>query len=200
MPTGRAETSRRRREAILEAALECFSTLGYDRTTLADIRARAGASTGSIYHHFESKEQIAASLYLQGIAETQESGLRALLRTKSGKAGVAAQVRSYIDWVLANPDKARFLLTMRHEHFLDPDEPAIEALNDQVQQRAAQWFADRIAAGEIPDIDPSIRRALVFGPCRHWAGTWLRGAATTSPEQAKRQIARGAYAALQALG
>jgi AcrR family transcriptional regulator len=199
MPTGRAETTRKRREAILDAALECFTTLGYDRTTLADIRARAGASTGSIYHHFESKERIAASLYLQGVAETQEAGLRALLRTKSAKDGVAAQVRSYIDWVVKHPDKARFLLTMRHEQFLDPDEPAIDQLNEQVQQKAAQWFADRMAAGELPDIDPSIRRALVFGPCRHWAGTWLRGAATTTPEQAKRQIAKAAYAALQSL-
>src|ERR671914_2892020 len=138
MSSGRAETTRRRREAILDAALECFSTLGYDRTTLADIRKRAGASTGSIYHHFKSKEQIAASLYLQGVVETQEAGLRALLRTKSGEAGVAAQVRSYIDWVVAHPDKARFLLTMRHEQFLDPDalprqQPTIEALNEQVQ-------------------------------------------------------------------
>src|SRR6266508_3273997 len=138
MATARAESTRLRRQAILDAALECFTTLGYDQTTLADIRKRAGASTGSIYHHFESKERIAASLYLQGIAETQEAGLRALLRTKSGEAGVAAQVRSYVDWVVGHPDKARFLLTMRHEQFLDPDEPAIEQLNDQVRQQAAQ--------------------------------------------------------------
>jgi AcrR family transcriptional regulator len=199
MPTARAETTRRRRQAILDAALECFSTLGYERTTLADIRTRAGASTGSIYHHFSSKEQIASSLYLQGVAETQEAGVAALLRTRSGKAGVAALVRSYVDWVVDNPDKARFLLTMRHEQFLDPDEPAIDELNEQVQERVKQWFADRVAAGELPDVDPGIRRALVFGPCRHWAGMWLRGAATTPPEQAKRQIARAAHAALQAL-
>lgn len=199
MPSRRAEATRQRRDAILAAALECFSTLGYDRTTLADIRARAGASTGSIYHHFSSKEQIAASLYLQGVVETQEAGLEALLRTTSGRDGIAALVGSYIDWVVTHPDKARFLLTMRHEPFLDTEEPVIDQLNEQVQQQAAQWYADRIAAGELPDIDPSLRRALVFGPCRHWAGSWLRGAATTTPEDAKRLIARAAYAALQSL-
>lgn len=199
MPSRRAEATRQRRDAILAAALECFSTLGYDRTTLADIRARAGASTGSIYHHFSSKEQIAASLYLQGVVETQEAGLEALLRTTSGRDGIAALVGSYIDWVVTHPDKARFLLTMRHEPFLDTEEPVIDQLNEQVQQRAAQWYADRIAAGELPDIDPSLRRALVFGPCRHWAGSWLRGAAATTPEDAKRLIARAAYAALQSL-
>ena len=71
----RAASSRARREAILDAALECFSTLGYEQTTLADIRAKAGASTGSIYHHFGSKERIAADLYLDGVRQTQEAGL-----------------------------------------------------------------------------------------------------------------------------
>src|SRR5690349_25121687 len=87
----RASATGARRQAILDAALECFSTLGYDQTTLADIRARSGASTGSIYHHFGSKERIAASLYLDGIHQTQAAGMAALLRTRTGRTGVAAQ-------------------------------------------------------------------------------------------------------------
>jgi hypothetical protein len=59
--------------------------------------------------------------------------------------------------------------------------------------------ADRVAAGELPDIEPAMRWALVFGPCRHWAGSWLRGTTTTAPEEAKRQISVAALAALQAL-
>jgi len=55
------------------------------------------------------------------------------------------------------------------------------------------------AAGELPQLEPAMRSALVFGPCRQWAGSWLRGATSTTPEQAKRQIAAAALAALQAL-
>lgn len=195
----RAESTRRRRQAILDAALQCFSADGYDQTTLADIRTLAGASTGSIYHHFGSKERIAASLYVEGVRETQEAGLTALLRTRTARTGVAAQVGAYIDWVVEHPAMARFLFTMRHAPFLDGEETTIAALNDDVHRQAATWIADRVAAGELPDIEPALRWALVFGPCRHWAGSWLRGATTTSPEEAKRQIAVGAYAALRAL-
>lgn len=195
----RAAASGARRQAILDAALECFSTLGYDQTTLADIRARSGASTGSIYHHFGSKEQIAASLYLAGIRETQVAGLAALLRTRTARTGVAAQVGSYLDWVVENPDFARFLFTMRHAPFLEHDEPEIDARNAEVHERAAAWVADRVAAGDLPDIDPALRWALVFGPCRHWASAWLRGATTTSPELAKQQIATAVHAALNSL-
>jgi AcrR family transcriptional regulator len=195
----RAESTRRRRQAILDAALECFAAIGYDQTTLADIRRKAGASTGSIYHHFGSKEQIAASLYLEGIRQTQEAGLTALLRARTGRTGVAAQVGAYIDWVVAHPELATFLFAMRRAPFLDDDEVTIAALNDDIRRRSAKWIADRVAAGELPDLEPDMRWALVFGPCRHWAGSWLRGTARTSPEQAKRQIAIAAYAALQAL-
>lgn len=195
----RANATHRRKQAILDAALRCFATLGYDHTTLADIRERAGASTGSIYHHFGSKEQIAASLYLEGVRQTQSAGLQALLRTRTARTGIAAQVASYIDWVVANPDFARFLFAMRHAPFVVSEDPTIDDLNREVHQRAARWFTDRVEAGELPDIEPALWSALVFGPCRHWAGSWLRGTTTTSPEDAKRVIAGAAFAALRSL-
>jgi len=199
MTTSRAEATVRRKQAILDAALECFSTMGYDQTTLADIRSRAGASTGSIYHHFGSKEQIARSLYLEGIRQTQEAGVTALLRTRTARTGIAAQVGAYIDWVVDNPAFAAFLISMRHAPFLTDDEAAIAGMNEAVLQRAGQWIDDRVAVGELPDIEPALRWALVFGPCRHWAGSWLRGTTATSPAEAKRQISIAAHAALRAL-
>jgi AcrR family transcriptional regulator len=199
MAGSRTDATRARRQAILDAALACFSSLGYDGTTLADIRARARASTGSIYHHFDSKESIAAALYVQCVAETQEAGLRALARARSGRDGVAALVRSYVDWVVANPEKARFLLGTRHERFLDADEPVLADMNDRSHERAGRWYADRVAAGELPALEPAIVQALVLGPCRHWAGAWLRGTTRTTPAQAKRLIAQAAHAGLVAL-
>ena len=199
VPRSRAESTQQRRQAILDAALECFSSMGYAQTTLADIRERAGASTGSIYHHFGSKERIAASLYLEGVRQSQDAGLEALLRTRTARTGIAAQVAAYVDWVVANPALAAFLFGMRHAPFLDDEERTIGALNTGVHERARQWLAEQVEAGELPDLEPAMRWALVFGPCRHWAGSWLRGATSTSPEQAKRQIATAVLAGLQAL-
>ena len=68
----RERASERRKREILEAALACFGELGYEKTTLAEIRARSEASTGSIYHHFRSKEHLFAALYL----EPGDPGLR----------------------------------------------------------------------------------------------------------------------------
>jgi AcrR family transcriptional regulator len=55
----RAERSRR---AILNAALQLFSTQGFRSTSTRDIARAAGISTGALYHHFADKELIFQSL------------------------------------------------------------------------------------------------------------------------------------------
>lgn len=66
------ERSERSRTAILEAALELFSHRGYGATSMRDIAARAGVSTGSVYHHFSDKEAIFQALLEQFQAITRQ--------------------------------------------------------------------------------------------------------------------------------
>ena len=47
-------------------------------TIFEDVRMRSGASVGSIYHHFGSKEGIAGALYLAGMRVTRPAPLDAL--------------------------------------------------------------------------------------------------------------------------
>lgn len=48
-----------RRTQIVEAALRCFATHGFHRTSMADIGQESGLSAGAIYLQFESKQAIA---------------------------------------------------------------------------------------------------------------------------------------------
>jgi len=52
------ERSLRSRTQVLDAALELFSHQGYRATSMRDIAAKAGVSTGNVYHHFKDKEAI----------------------------------------------------------------------------------------------------------------------------------------------
>ena len=65
------ERSERSRTAILDAALDLFSHRGYGATSMRDIAGKAGASTGSVYHHFQDKEAIFKALLEQFQAITQ---------------------------------------------------------------------------------------------------------------------------------
>ena len=59
------ERSERSRTLILDAALHLFSHQGFRATSIRDIAARARVSTGSVYHHFNDKEELFATLLQQ---------------------------------------------------------------------------------------------------------------------------------------
>lgn len=46
------------RGRLLSAAAHLFRDKGFDRTTVRDIAAAVGIQSGSIFHHFKSKEDI----------------------------------------------------------------------------------------------------------------------------------------------
>ncbi|MCG6166521.1 TetR/AcrR family transcriptional regulator [Leptospira sp. FAT2] len=51
-----------RRESILSAAMRCFFSKGFEKTSVQDIAETAGLTKGGIYFHFESKEEIRDTL------------------------------------------------------------------------------------------------------------------------------------------
>lgn len=59
------KVSAQHREAILDAALECFSKRGFDATRVEDIARLAGVAKGSVYTHFKDKEAL-----FQGLIES----------------------------------------------------------------------------------------------------------------------------------
>ncbi len=57
--------SEKSRAAILEAALDLFSSQGYRGTSIREIAQAAGLSTGNVYHHFPDKETIFQTVLAQ---------------------------------------------------------------------------------------------------------------------------------------
>lgn len=52
-----------RRERLLVAALELFTSTGYQQSKIAELCTRAGVSTRNFYEEFESKEQVLLTLH-----------------------------------------------------------------------------------------------------------------------------------------
>src|SRR3954453_16411580 len=99
-----------RRQAILDVALDLFLDQDSD-ATIEEICRRSGAANGSVYHHFGSKDGIAAELTARFLGDYQEGFVEAL-RAHDGDArgGVRAAIAHHLRWVAAHPDWARFLL------------------------------------------------------------------------------------------
>jgi AcrR family transcriptional regulator len=67
-----------RRQAILAAARELFCEVGFERTSMAQISARAGGSKATLYSYFPSKEELFAEAMV-GAMMAQAEQLNALL-------------------------------------------------------------------------------------------------------------------------
>ena len=166
-----------RRRAILEAALECFSSAGYDAASIEQICRVSGSSVGSVYHHFGSKEGIAAALYEEGIASYQEGMLEVLADAGPVAATVDRVVRHHLGWVLDHPDWARFLLQMGTTPATAAARPAVRRRNDELLSRLGEWAHPRVAAHRLVDVSPMALLALILGPCHALARAWLAGEA-----------------------
>jgi AcrR family transcriptional regulator len=55
-------SARQTRERILDAAYKLFRRRGYSRVTMDDIAAEAALTKRTLYHHFESKDQLLAEV------------------------------------------------------------------------------------------------------------------------------------------
>jgi len=56
-----AERREQTRSALLDATIECLVEIGYARTSIQEVCARAGVSKGAVQHHFSAKAELMAS-------------------------------------------------------------------------------------------------------------------------------------------
>lgn len=177
-----------RRRAILDAALECFVERGVEATTIEAIRDRSGASTGSVYHHFGSKEGIAAALYLDALGSYQEGAVAAM-----HERGIDGLVRHHVVWIAGSPDLARFLLAHRDPEVVAASRDELATLNRAFFDEVRAWAA----ASDVRDLPLDLLYAVTLGPAQEWARLWLAGRAETDPETAARILADAATVAIR---
>ncbi len=186
-------TRKNRKQEILDAALACFTEHGVEATTIEMIRERSQASVGSMYHHFGNKESIAASLYVEALTEHHEYQQSLLEKARSAEDGVKAIAYAYIDWISANPEKARFVLYNRS--VLAKTDRAAE-LKESTRKHFAEviaWFQPHVERGELKKVPPEIYASLIIGPSHDYARLWLSGRAKTDIKAYREIFAEAAW-------
>jgi len=192
----RASTTARR-ASILEAALVCFTDHGIDATTVDDICRCAGASVGSLYHHFGSKEGVASGLFIDGIRRLNADLITKLERCRTAEAGVRLVVTQYCDWVTRNPDLARYLLNSRDIEFSDASRAELHEIRREHIARVFSWFAPFVARREMKRLPVDTYVPIISGPIQDYARHWLAGQTNASPAKAKNVFADAAWNAVR---
>lgn len=162
-----------RRQEILSAALACAAQAGVDAVSIDGVRARCGASVGSIYHHFGSREGIVAALFFD-IFAAQSRSVQAQLDAAVGvEAGVQALVTGYLDWVVAQPVQARFLFQARSPVASGPRSTELAEAARGRNQALLAWFEPHRRGGALRDLPCELMPSLVMGPVQSYCRAWL---------------------------
>lgn len=189
---------RSRKDEILQAALACFTEFGVDATTIEMIRDRSGASIGSLYHHFGNKERIIAALYLAGTAEYAAMLAEGFARADSAEACVKLLVTSYVDWVVANPDWARFILHSRGRVEAGEMGTELREVNRVHFLRILAALASYREQGQLKTMPVDCFSSVVIGPTHDFARNWLAGRTHAQLADCRDLLAQVAWESVRA--
>jgi AcrR family transcriptional regulator len=90
-----SERSQATRKALRRAGRELFAERGYAAVPVGEIAARAGVSTGAIYHQYASKEGLFKAIYEELVQAAWARVLK--LRETGGSPSLMGDCEAYLD-------------------------------------------------------------------------------------------------------
>jgi len=87
-----------KREEILSAASECFSTFGFSKTSMSDIGKRVGMNKASLYYHFKDKLSLYEEVINQLMTEHRFNMVKSIKDLESADDKIIKLVLLEIDF------------------------------------------------------------------------------------------------------
>ncbi|MGV3757952.1 MAG: TetR/AcrR family transcriptional regulator [Actinomycetota bacterium] len=184
----------RRRQQLLEVALQVFGERGFHPTSMNDVAEAAGVTKPVLYQHFRSKRD----LYREVLTDVGTQLLEEITKATAAAGTPHRQVElgflAYFRWVAANEPAFRVLFgggTRRDEEF------AAQVV--KVEAAIAEAIAALI---EVRTLERAQRRQLAHGLVGLAEGAsrmWMAEGAQESPEDLARLVADFAWNGLRGI-
>ncbi|WP_336365697.1 TetR/AcrR family transcriptional regulator [Marinobacter sp. C2H3] len=140
----------RARQNILECTQECVASGGFRSARITRIAGLAGVATGTIYRHFESREELFAEIFRSATQREVDKVAEALAEPGNAISRLEAALRQFAERALRSPMMAWALIA-------EPVDPRLEEERLVYRRAYAEHFEhairDGIAEGTLPDQD-----------------------------------------------
>jgi TetR/AcrR family transcriptional regulator, cholesterol catabolism regulator len=182
--------SSQRRDALVQIAAELFAEQGYRATTVRHIGDAAGVLSGSLYHHFDSKETILDELLSSYLSELLDT-YRTIVKAGDDPATtlrelVRASFRSLSEHraaITVLQNERNYLRTLPRFGYLTKAE-------EEVRRIWITVLRDGIDAGSFrDDLDPEVTYRFLRDSV--WVAVrWFRQDGRLTPEELAEQYLR----------
>lgn len=170
-----------RREEILAIAADLFAARGFATTTVRDIADGAGILSGSLYHHFDSKESMVDEILRRFLDEVLASYRQTIAETDDPVDALRQLVHIAFDTLVTHRSE---VTVMMNEHTMLVQFPRFAFLRDASEETERLWVSvlQRGTRTGVfrADIDP--RMMYRFMRDSIWSVRWYRPNEEYRPE------------------
>jgi AcrR family transcriptional regulator len=154
----RAPRQDNRRAQLLDAAARLFRERGFHATSMRDIAKAVGMLSGSIYYHFDSKEDMLAAVYQEGERRVAEAVDAAVAAETKPWQRLEAACAAHLGALIAHRDYTQVMIqTLPHE--AGAAQSRVRDLRREYEQRFRRLIDDLTLP---PEIDRHYLRLLLI--------------------------------------
>jgi AcrR family transcriptional regulator len=186
------------RQRILAAALKLFVEQGYFNTNVPDLSRESKCSVGSIYHNFRNKEEVATSLYAEGISAFRRALDQSLESVDDVEDVIKTLVESFLQFSELNHQLSKYMWLCRHNEFMSGiiRHPTMVGF-DHLGRKLTKIIKAGIREGKLKPLRANVIWSILFGIPLAYVRDWLDGYNPTPPSQVSDELALACWSALK---
>ncbi len=160
------------RGRLLREAARLFRDRGYERTTVRDLAAAVGIQSGSLFHHFRTKEEILKAVMVETIRLNTALMQAAVDAAGTDREKLRALVRAELESINGQTGEAMAVLVYEWRSLSESSRTEVLALRDIYE---ALWMdvLESLRAQGALTAEPFIVRRMLTGALS-WTVTWFR--------------------------
>ncbi|UXY55855.1 TetR/AcrR family transcriptional regulator [Pseudomonas tohonis] len=179
--TGQVTDPESARGKLLQTAAHLFRSKGYERTTVRDLAGAVGIQSGSIFHHFKSKDEILRSVMEETILYNTALMKASLADATTLRERVLALIRCELQSIMGGTGEAMAVLVYEWRSLSEEGQRYILELRDAYELLWLDVLGEAKAQGYF-NADPFILRRFLTGALS-WTTTWFRPEGAMSLDQ-----------------
>ena len=166
---------------LLQCAAHLFRHKGYERTTVRDLAGAVGIQSGSIFHHFKSKDEILKAVMEETILYNTALMRAALSHAQGPRERLLALIRCELQSIMGGTGEAMGVLVYEWRSLSDSGRIDILNLRDVYEQ---MWLTELQAARDagLTPSDPFVMRRFLTGALS-WTTTWFKAEGSMSLDE-----------------
>jgi len=160
------------RGRLLREAAGLFRDKGYERTTVRDLAAAVGIQSGSLFHHFRTKEEILKAVMVETIRLNTALMQAAVEASDTNRDKLRALIRAELESINGQTGEAMAVLVFEWRSLSEDSQAEVLELRDIYE---AIWLdvLQGLRAEKVLSAEPFVVRRLLTGALS-WTVTWYR--------------------------